>query len=290
VRDQRCGLVSVDGDAGHSPTFVADASTAIGRTPQASYGELRNRIGAVSDGSGTRARDDAGMSGTAVRSVTEGGAMKVRDVMTTDVRTVTPGMSLKEAAETLVEAGISGVPVVDAEGGVLGVLSEGDLLFKERTPEERPGAMIAWLFDPLQLDEYRKHAARVVGEAMTAPALTIAPERPLSAAASFMLDRGVNRLPVVDATGKLVGIVTRADLVRAFARADAEVAREIRDGVIRRQMWLEAGEVEVEVDAGEVFLRGTVERRDDAEVLPRLVAKVPGVVGVTSELTWAERA
>jgi CBS domain-containing protein len=216
--------------------------------------------------------------------------MNVRDVMTADVRTVAPGMSLKEAAGVLIEGRISGVPVVDNDGKVLGVLSEGDILFKERTPDERPGAVIAWLFDPLQFEESRKLGARVVGEAMTGPAVTIRPERPVSAAAALMLDRGVNRLPVVDRTGALVGIVTRADLVRAFARADADVAREIREGVIRDQMWLEGGRVEVEVEAGEVVLRGSVERRGDAEVLPRLVARVPGVVAVDSKLTWSEDA
>jgi CBS domain-containing protein len=216
--------------------------------------------------------------------------MKVKDVMTTDVRTVAPGMSLKEAAQVMVEHRISGVPVVDHDGGVLGVLSEGDLLFKERTPEERPAALLAWLFDPLQLDESRKHAAHLVGEAMTAPAVTIGPERPLATAASLMLDRGVNRLPVVGRTGRLVGIVTRADLVRAFSRGDADVARDIREEVIRGQMWLERDDVEVEVEAGEVSLRGTVQRRDEAEALPRLVARVPGVVGVTSEVTWREES
>ena len=214
--------------------------------------------------------------------------MKVRDVMTAGVRTVTPGMPLKEAAQVLVEGRISGVPVVDADGAVLGVLSEGDVLFKERTPDERPGAILAWLFDPLPYAESRKFGARVVGEAMTSPAVTIGPERSVSTAAAMMLDRGVNRLPVVDRAGRLVGIVTRADLVRAFARADADVAREIREGVIREQMWLENDEIEVEVEAGEVLLRGAVARRNDADVLPQLVARVPGVVAVSSELTWSE--
>src|SRR5689334_21698366 len=114
--------------------------------------------------------------------------MKVEDVMSADVRTVTAGMSLKDAARVMVEHRVSGLPVVDNEGGVLDVLSEADLLFKELTPDARPGAVLAWLFDPLQLDESRKHAARVVGEAMTAPAITIGPERPLAAAAALMLD------------------------------------------------------------------------------------------------------
>jgi CBS domain-containing protein len=216
--------------------------------------------------------------------------MKVKDVMTTDVACVHPGASLKEAARLMVERRISGLPVVDDSGGVLGVISEGDLLVKERgAPEGTPGAL-AWLTGG-RGNGWSKLEARVVGEAMSSPAATIGPERPVAAAATLMLEREVNRLPAVDRTGRLVGIVTRADLVRAFARTDAEVAREIRDEVITRQMWLTDDErVTVEVAAGEVTLRGCVARRDDAEVLPKLAAHVPGVVAVSSELTWREDA
>ena len=74
---------------------------------------------------------------------------------------------------------------------------------------------------------------------MSAPALTIGPNRPVTEAANTMIEEGVNRLPVVDDDGVLIGIVTRADLVRAFVRSDEEVAREIREEVIRRTLWLE---------------------------------------------------
>jgi len=215
--------------------------------------------------------------------------MKVKDVMTTGVVSVLPGVSLKEAARLMVERRISGLPVVDDSGGVLGVISEGDLLVKERGATHDAHRPLAWLVGARE-NGWSKLEARVVGEAMTTPAATIGPERPVAAAAGLMLGREVNRLPVVDRDGKLVGIVTRADLVRAFARSDADVAREIRDEVVRRQMWLDADAVTVEVAAGQVVLRGCVDRRDDAEVLPKLAANVPGVVGVCSELTWREDA
>ena len=102
-----------------------------------------------------------------------------------------------------------------------------------------------------------------------------------------MLGAGVNRLPVVDA-GRLVGIVTRADLVRAFVRPDAEIAKDIRHGVVERCMWIDSRTLQIKVDAGEVTLVGCVDSRRDAEVLPRLVGAVPGVVGVDSHLTWHE--
>ena len=95
--------------------------------------------------------------------------------------------------------------------------------------------------------------ARLVGEAMTTPAVTIESHRPVSVAARRMLERGVNRLPVVE-EGKLVGIVTRADLVRAFVRSDAEIASEIRDDVVVRDLRLGGAKLHVEVEDGQVTL------------------------------------
>lgn len=214
--------------------------------------------------------------------------MRVKDAMTTDVVTVQPGTSLKDAARTLVERKISGLPVVDVAGELVGIISEGDILFRERGEVESVGGPLAWLISPRQFQELEKLDARVVGEAMTTPAITIGPERPVTAAAALMIDRGVNRLPVVNRRGTLVGIVTRADLVRAFARPDAEVAQDIRTEVVQHTMWLQEGSIEVQVDGGEVTLRGRIDQRRDAELLPKLAARVPGVVGVHSELTWTE--
>lgn len=214
--------------------------------------------------------------------------MRVVEIMRTHPVTVRPGASLKEAAALLVEHGISGLPVVDSEGRALGVVSETDLLFKE-TGEPDPPGYLTRLLDPFLLREREKFAARTVGEAMTAPAVTIAPRSSVATAAKTMLAGGVTRLPIVE-DGKLVGIVTRTDLVRAFVRPDAEIATEIRYGVIERGMWIDSEVLEVRVDDGEVRLAGCLESRRDAEVLPRLVSAVPGVVGVDSHLTWHEPA
>ena len=86
----------------------------------------------------------------------------------------------------------------------------------------------------------------------------------------------------------LIGIVTRADLVRAFVRSDEEIAREIRDDVIRRTLWLEPDPIEVAVHDGEVRLSGEVETKGDAELIPSFVQRVPGVVSVLSKLRWRE--
>jgi CBS-domain-containing membrane protein len=107
-------------------------------------------------------------------------------------------------------------------------------------------------------------------------------------AASLMLDENVKRLPVVDDSAKLVGIVSRADLVRAFVRSDEEIEREIREEVLRRALWIDPVLVRVIVERGEVRLEGTVENQSEAELLPRLVQRVPGVVSVLSKLRWLD--
>jgi CBS domain-containing protein len=211
--------------------------------------------------------------------------MKVRDLMTTDVLTVSPETPLKDAAAILAEHGISGLPVCDEDGRVLGIVSEGDILYKERGPRERRGGALAWLVDGSRFQDSVKAGASTAGEAMTAPAVTIAPDRPVAAAARIMLDHGVHRLPVVR-DGVLLGIVTRADLVRAFTRSDDELAREIEVDVIRGALWLEPAEVEVVVDHGHVALAGEIEARSDVEVLRKLVQRVPGVVSVRSSVLW----
>jgi CBS domain-containing protein len=213
--------------------------------------------------------------------------MRVSDVMTTELLTVRSSTSLKAAAEILAAQKISGLPVVDPENHVVGVLSEGDILFKESGEAERKSLFERWLELPLP-DVVTKVEARTVGEAMSAPAITIGPRRPLAEAAQTMIDNGVKRLPVVDEDAKLIGIVTRADLVRAFVRSDQEIASEIREDVIRRTLWIAPETVEVTVENGEVRLTGEVETKADAELIPAFVQRVPGVVSVLSKLRWHE--
>ena len=213
--------------------------------------------------------------------------MRVEDVMTTEVWTVRSETSLKDAADILVRKRISGLPVVDAENHVVGVLSEGDIVYKERGEAEKKSLLERWLELPLP-DVVSKLEARTVGQAMSAPAVTIGPKRPLTEAANRMVDEAVNRLPVVDDDWKLIGIVTRADLVRAFVRSDEEIAKEIRDDVIRRTLWIAPDSVEVVVEHGEVRLAGEVETKADAELIPAFAQRVPGVVSVLSKLRWPE--
>lgn len=211
--------------------------------------------------------------------------MKVKDIMSTEVVTVGPETSLKAVARLLVEHGISGVPVVDGDGAVLGVVSEGDLLFKERGPVGRTG-ILSWLLDEHGVEGRAKLDAVTAGDAMTAPAVEIAPWQAVTAAATLMIERGVNRLPVIY-KGRLAGIVTRADLVRAFARADQEIAAEI-ERLLGRLLLPDMGAIEVAVDDGHVVIAGRLANEADVEMVARHTASVPGVVTVDSKVVVLE--
>ena len=205
--------------------------------------------------------------------------MKVPEIRTPDVVTLGPDADVRDVARILVDSGISGLPVCGAGRELLGVVSEGDILAKESGPREKRrifrGAA-AW---------DRKVRATKVREAMTSPVVTVSPHTPVAEAARMMSELGIKRLPVVK-DGALVGIVSRTDLVRAFVRSDEEIRREIAEDVLLRTFWLEVPEaVDVEVDRGAVRLVGELESAVDAELLPRLVARVPGVVSVDSRLT-----
>ena len=207
--------------------------------------------------------------------------MKVQDLMTREVTTVTPTTSLRDAAALLARARISGMPVVNAAGDIVGVLSEADIVVKAGGEVAR-NRLLGWLLESdLGLEE--KIRAETVGDAMTAPVVTISSKRPVHEAARLMVSENVNRLPVVE-KGQLVGILTRADIVRAFTRTDAEIVEEIRGDILRRTFWLEPVSVTVDIVDGHVTLRGEVETEPDRELLPHLVARVPGVISVDADL------
>ena len=213
--------------------------------------------------------------------------MEVAALMTAGVITVGPECPLKEAAAILAKSRVSGLPVVDAGGAVIGVLSEADIVFRESAgvaDEPRLGGL---QLPPTRV--YSRLVGTTVGGVMSSPAVTIAPRRSVTEAATMMVDKGVNRLPVVDDAGKLVGIVTRFDLVRAFVRSDDDLADEIRGEVLRRWLRHEADNVRVEVDRGMVQLTGLVETQTDAESIPILVRHVPGVVSVLSRVSWLDQ-
>jgi CBS domain-containing protein len=214
--------------------------------------------------------------------------MKVAEVMTRQVAAVRPETPLKDVAALMVSKGISGVPVVGDEGVVLGVVSEADFVIKERGPEAVHHRLLARLFGESRQTraELAKIEAQTAGDAMTSPAITVAAHDTLRWAAEQMASRRINRLPVVDG-GRLVGIVTRADVVRAYVRPDAELARLVREEVLARTaFWLEPESFVVDVRDGVVHIGGRVERRSLAYTIVEVIRDLGGVVGVASGLSW----
>ncbi|HEX9093181.1 MAG TPA: CBS domain-containing protein, partial [Coriobacteriia bacterium] len=204
------------------------------------------------------------------------------------VISVRPETPLKEVARLFLERGISGVPVTDADENVLGVVSEADFLIKERSAhqEQEHHGLLGWLTtEPEDPAEQAKVEAATAGAAMTSPPVTVCGDCTLREAAALMVDARVNRLPVVDG-GRLVGIVTRADLVRAYLRSDEELATVIAHEVVRDTMWIEPESIGISVTEGVVELSGVVDRRSTARILARLAARVDGVVRVEDRLEW----
>ena len=204
----------------------------------------------------------------------------VASVMTADVVTVTPGAPYKEVIERLRERRVSAAPVVDSERHVIGVVSEADLLLKEERPDQEPGGALVHPHDAAKAE------ARNAAALMSAPAVTVRPEATLTEAARLMHRRHVKRLPVVDNEGRLVGIVSRADLLLVFLRSDDSIGREIREDVLLHTLVIDPAAVRVAVDDGVVQLDGEVETRSLALILTRLVEAVDGVVAVESRLRW----
>lgn len=209
---------------------------------------------------------------------------RVMDVMTREVVTVTDSAGFKEIVRVMQEHGVSAVPVVDGRGRLVGIVSEADLLLKEEyEPDiaERRVLGFRW-----RKAERAKAAGLVAAELMTTPVATVAPEATLPKAARRLHERKVKRLPVVDAEGEVVGIVSRADLLKVFLRTDQEIFDEVTQAVLRRTLWLEPDAITVTVRDGVVVLEGVVEQRGMLPLVTALATGVEGVVGVENRLGY----
>ena len=207
-------------------------------------------------------------------SVKRGGAdmLRVRDLMTAHAVSVPPEMSMHALAKVLSAHEISGVPVVDDAGEVVGVVSESDIIEKERGPDE--GRHLRGRHRPPAAE------ATIVQEAMTSPAVVVEPWMSAYEAAWLMSVEDVSRLPVVE-HDRLVGVIARADLVRYFARPDQEIAQDVRDELVL----LSLADVDVSVEEGRVVLDGELDRESDLRCLRHAISRVPGVVSVVTTVT-----
>jgi len=215
----------------------------------------------------------------------------VRDVMTTDVVTVDRITPYKEIARLLAEHKISAVPVLTMGRHVAGVVSEADLLAAE-DQEARKGRTGRVDHLPWPRGQSKQHPPLTAEQLMTSPAVTIHPDAPIPRAASLMHAHHVKRLPVVDPDGKLLGIVSRRDLLTVFLRQDAQIAAEVRE-LLAEILFADPASVSVRVHNGVVVLTGqpgAAERHDLIPVAIRLIWDIDGVVDVVDKLSTATSA
>ncbi|SFC43277.1 CBS domain-containing protein [Streptomyces aidingensis] len=215
----------------------------------------------------------------------------IGQIMNRDVVTVEADTPVKQAAALLARNGISGLPVVDDDDRVLGVLSKTDLTLRQAAQGTEPPSWWQTRLAPGARRERiarQKAGARTAGELMTSPAITVHARQSIAEAARVMAAGGVERLPVIDEEGRLAGIVSRSDLLRVFLRPDGEIRDEVVQEVLVRTLWLPPDSLRVEVDDGVVTLNGTVSRRSEAGIAVRLTGRVDGVVSVVDELAWEE--
>jgi CBS-domain-containing membrane protein len=207
----------------------------------------------------------------------------VDDVMTTAVVTVPPDAPYRAVVDLLVSHRFSAVPVVDEFLRVTGVVSEADLLRKiEYAGDEEPR-----MFEGRRRrGERTKATARTAGSLMSSPAVVALSSTSIAAAARLMDSEGVKRLPVVDDLGRLVGIVSRGDLLKVHLRPDDDIRADIDTGVLRDFIADESKTVHVEVTDGVVTLTGKVDRWSTTDIANRLTRQVAGVVEVVDKLTY----
>lgn len=207
----------------------------------------------------------------------------VADLMTTEVVSVDETAGFKQMVELIKQHRISALPVVDGQRRVIGVVSEADLILKE----DRIDLGEQHVFESHRRRQERERAGGTTArELASVPAVTIGPGDSVREAAKLMHDRAIKRLPVVDGDGRLVGVISRSDVLRVFMRSDDEIRREIVEDVIRRTMLLDAPTVVISVTDGIVTATGEVDRKTDAEILTRLSAAVAGVVAVESHIRY----
>lgn len=207
----------------------------------------------------------------------------VEEVMTTPVVTAGVAMPLRHLMALLYASGIGAVPVTDPDRRVLGVVSRADLIIKA-------GGLLAATAGPRLRSgrrQRRKAAARIAGELMTAPAVTVPPAATVEQAARLMIHHRIGRLPVRDPlTGRLAGIVTRSDLLRVYLRPGEEIRAEIETTMLRAAPGADTGRVTLAVCNGVVMISGRVEYRSAARRLVAAARQAEGVIQVDDQLSY----
>jgi CBS domain-containing protein len=208
----------------------------------------------------------------------------VSDVMTARVHVASPVTPFKLLVRLIEENHVSAIPIVDQQGIPIGIVSESDLLFKERRSE------LASSHDFLHLHNRQRQRAKADGDIasdlMTSPPITVSSDARLAAAARLMQEKNVRRLVVIDAHGRIAGIVSRSDLLHVFLRSDEELHDEITGELVPSLFMPPPERLGVDVHMNVVTLTGEVDRKSDVDLLVRLTKQLDGVVDVVNRLRY----
>jgi CBS-domain-containing membrane protein len=208
--------------------------------------------------------------------------MKLQNLMTTDVLTIGPDASLKEAARRMIEAGVSGLPVTDDDANLVGIITEADFVNTEADRRKKKRAGLLRLLTDRSEDWSQE---RLVRDVMTEDVHTLEAGTDHAEAARLMKSAGIKRIPVVE-EGRLVGLVSRTDMLKAFARTDQEILDEIENHLMREILWVDPRKVTAGCTDGNVTLSGRLETKTDASLLVELTKRLDGVVSVSDHLSF----
>jgi len=201
----------------------------------------------------------------------------VQDAMTTEVVTVKLGATFKEMAARLCQSRVSAFPVTDDDGKVIGVVSEADMLARQVLSTDHAGTGTGM-----------KAAGLTAGDLMTHPAITVSPQDSVEVAARLMYTLQVKRLPVIDPSGRLAGIISRTDVLAVYNRSDEEIRKEVTDDVLCQEFGASPRQFAVTVQAGVVTLEGRAETVALGHIIVRKVRHVQGVVAVRDRLSYPD--
>jgi CBS domain-containing protein len=225
--------------------------------------------------------------------------MQVREIMTKDVVTVAPNARVGEVASIMAERRISGVPVVDGQGRLLGIVSETDLLHRTElgTERKRKAWLAAFTDRDTLAEEFVKSHGLLASEVMTRHVVTVKDDAELGEVAELLERNNIKRVPVTS-NGKLVGLVTRGDLVRALAKRATATAGKLEDNALQKAMfekvratpWLNASFLNFSVTGGKVEMWGFVETAKQREGLRVLAEEMAGVDNVVDNVTVGLKA
>jgi CBS domain-containing protein len=222
-------------------------------------------------------------------------SLTVGEVMTTQVISVREETPFKELIRLMKDHDLSGLPVLDSSGHLSGIVTEADLLdvVGEKSGVKKRHTQFGRLLDRLVTPGRDETIDKSTGQMsarslMTAELITSTPDTPVREAARLIVDSGVKRLPVIDEENRVVGIVSRQDLLRPYLQNDDKIRQEVVENIAKRLLWIDPSTIKVAVDQGVVKLHGVVAKQSQKEILIELTSRVDGVVQVEAHVTAAE--